>query len=91
MASGFTPYMAFATEPSGAITNVERVMPMDVFPELVVSPQTPYASAASWSGSASSVNGREYFSLKRTCEASSSGLTPRMTAPRSWKTSWSST
>jgi ribosomal protein S14 len=27
-----------------------------------------------WSGSARSVNGREYFSLKRTCDASSSGL-----------------
>ena len=49
------------------------------------STQTPYASATLWSGSASSVNGSVYFDLKRACEATSSGLTPRTTAPRSRK------
>jgi hypothetical protein len=36
------------------------------------------------------VKGRLYFSLKRTCDASSSGLTPRTTAPRWRKREYSS-
>src|SRR5215212_4562045 len=83
--SGFTRRIALATLPSASITNVERSIPIDFLPYMFRSFQTPYCSATSCSGSASNVNGSEYFCLNLTCEASSSGLTPRTTAPRSWK------
>src|SRR5262249_29171666 len=80
--SGFTLCITLATFPSASITNVERFTPQYVLPPNFFSPQTPYWSATWCSGSASSVNGSENFSLNFTCDASSSGLTPRTTAPR---------
>src|SRR5690348_11058163 len=80
--SGFTLCMTLATLPSASMTNVERLTPQYVLPANFFSPQTPYSSATRWSGSASRVNGSENFSLNFTCDASSSGLTPRTTAPR---------
>ena len=72
--------MAVATLPSASITNVERMTPVYDLPWYVFSPHAPYSSATLWSGSARSVNGSSYFSLKRTCESTSSGLTPRTMA-----------
>ena len=59
-----------------------RLTPQYVLPPNFFSPQTPYCSATSCSGSASSVNGSEYLFLNFTWEATSSGLTPSTTAPR---------
>src|SRR4029453_16041899 len=80
--SGLTLCITLATLPSASITKVERLTPQYVLPPNFFSPQTPYSSATSCSGSASSVNGSEYFSLNFVCDASSSGLTPSTTAPR---------
>src|SRR5437764_288152 len=49
-------------------------MPIDFLPYMFRSFQTPWRSATSCPGSASRVNGSEYFSLNLTCEASLSGL-----------------
>ena len=81
------PIIARATLPSGSMTKVERLMPMYFLPAKFFSPQTPYFSATSWSGSARSVKGSSYFVLNFPCEATLSGLTPRTSALRSRKTS----
>ena len=62
--------------PSGPITNVLRSTPMYFLPYIDFSTHTPYASAVSWSGSLSSVNGRPYLSRNLTWLFSGSGLTP---------------
>src|SRR5262249_18120585 len=80
--AGLIPSIARATLPSASITNVERLMPIYVFPAYFFSPHTPYFSATVWSGSASSGNGSSYFVLNFSCELTSSGLTPMTSAPR---------
>ena len=65
------------------MTNVERrIDGLGGPPSKLRSPMTSKAFAAAQSVSASSGNGRLNFSRKRAWDSSSSGLTPRSTAPR---------
>ena len=82
------PTIAFATLPSGSITNVERLIPVYVRPMYFFSPQTPYASASLCSGSASSRNGSSCFDLNFWCDWTGSGLTPITSTPCSRKRSY---
>src|SRR4029079_17577578 len=78
--STFTLSHRCCTLPSGPIRYVVRTIPMNLRPMKDFSCQTPYFSATSWSGSASSGNVMLYLSANFALLFASRMLTPRTAA-----------